>query len=305
MHNAMTMDINNNDNINNGSNSVVGEAEVEAKSAFEAPKVESDSIEALSLKLLGVTDELMKANSELQSKNEALYKSEKARKEMLANISHDLRAPLTAIRSSIDLINSMETISKEDIESTLGLIDRRVSTLESMVQDMYYLFCVEDEGRKLDLKDVDAGSFLEDYFFDATVDSRYDNHDMHLEVPMDLKCTIRIDVQKTIRVLDNLFTNAAKYSGDGSEIVLGAAIDGDKLMISVRDNGVGIDADALEHIFERTYTVSRSRTPGVESGSGLGLAIVKAVVEREGGSIKCVSFPGEGTSFIIKLPIVG
>lgn len=264
------------------------------KNIFESPQVESDSIEVLSLKLLKATDELTK-------KNEALNKSEKARKEMLSNISHDLRAPITAIRSSIDLLNSMNDISRDDLKSTLGIIDRRVANLENLINDMYYLFCVEDEGRKLDIETVDAVTFLENYFFDAIVDSRYDNHDMQLDVPADLNCSIAIDVQKTVRVLDNLFTNAAKYSGDGSSITLGAGLEGEWLKITVSDNGIGIDEDAVKHIFERTYTVSSARTPGVEAGSGLGLSIVRAVIEREGGTIHCDSTPGCGTTFTIEL----
>lgn len=266
------------------------------KNTFESPVVESDTIEALSLKLLKATDELTK-------KNEALSKSERARKEMLSNISHDLRAPITAIRSSIDLLMSMDEVSREDLNSALGLIDRRVSTLENLIQDMYYLFCIEDEARELELETVDAAMFLENYFFDATIDSRYDSHDMQLDVPEDLKCNITIDVHKMVRVLDNLFTNAAKYSGEGSTITLGAALVDDYIDITVRDNGVGIAPEAVEHIFERTYTVSSARTPGVEAGSGLGLAIVKAVVERLGGIVRCESTVGSGTCFTIRLKV--
>lgn len=279
------------------------------KNVFESPSVESDSIEILSLKLLKTTDELVKANNELASKNEALYKSEKARKEMLSNISHDLRAPITAIRSSIDLLSDIPfgKLSEEDLHSSLGLIDRRVKNLESLIQDMYYLFCVEDEGRKLELEVIEAAPFLENYFFDATIDSRYDSHEMIIDVPMDLNCKILIDVQKTVRVLDNLFTNAAKYSGEGSNITLSAGVDKsddeERLIISVMDDGVGIPAEAVDKIFDRTYTASTSRTPGQEAGSGLGLSIVKAVVERENGTIKCISSLGLGCNFVISLPI--
>lgn len=274
------------------------------KNTFESPSLESDSIEALSLKLLKVSDELYKANTDLEAKNAALAKSEAARKEMLANISHDLRAPITAIRSSLDLINSYDEIPKEELKNTLGLIDRRVATLESLIQDMYYLFCVEDEARPLSLETIEAGAFLESYFYDAIVDSRYDDHEMDIDIPMDLKCTVSIDVQKTIRVLDNLFTNAAKYSGSGSTITLSACKEDDRLIIKVSDNGIGISEADLEKLFERTYTVSSSRTPGTEAGSGLGLAIVKATIEREKGTVYCESKLGEGSSFFIELPVI-
>ncbi|SCX20582.1 His Kinase A (phospho-acceptor) domain-containing protein [Lachnospiraceae bacterium YSD2013] len=272
------------------------------KTTFKNPGVESDTIETLSKKLLKTTAKLSAANKELSKTNNELAESERKRKEMLANISHDLRAPITAIRSALDLLSTLENPTAEDIKSTIGLMDRRVSTLESLIQDMYFLFCVEDETRPLDLEDVDLAPFLESYFYDAVIDSRYDSHDMQLDIPMDLSCHVNIDVQKTIRVLDNLFTNAAKYSGDGTSITLSCRTSGKNATITVSDNGRGIPAESLAHIFDRTYTVSSSRSPGSPTGSGLGLAIVKAVVEKEGGTVTCESEVGKGCAFVVTVP---
>ena len=267
------------------------------KNQYQNPDLEANSIAELSKKLLQVTKDLSKRNAELAE-------SERKRKEMLANISHDLRAPLTAIRSAVDLLDSYDEPSKEEVTNALGLINRRLSTLESLIQDMYFLFCVEDDNRDFALEDVDLGPFLESYFYDATVDSRYDNHDMKLDIPMDLDCRVNIDVQKTIRVLDNLFVNAAKYSGDGTTITLSCRTSDSQAVITISDNGVGIPAEALSHVFQRTYTVSHSRSPISETGSGLGLAIVKAVIEKENGHIHCESEINKGSRFIIELPLI-
>lgn len=275
-----------------------------SKNTFENPQVESNSIEVLSMKLLQATDQLTKANKELSEKHKALAESERQRKEMLANISHDLRAPITAIRSSLDLLSSYDDLPAEEVKNAVGLINRRVATLESLIQDMYFLFCVEDDTRSFSLESVELAPFLESYFYDAIVDSRYDNHDMQLDIPMDLSGRITIDIQKTIRVLDNLFTNAAKYSGEGSTITLCAKTSGNLAIISVSDTGVGIPSDALAHIFDRTYTVSSSRSPGSTTGSGLGLAIVKAVIEKQNGTVRCESEINKGSSFIIELPLI-
>ena len=272
------------------------------KTTFQNPGVESDTIETLSKKLLKTTAKLSAANKELSKTNNELAESERKRKEMLANISHDLRAPITAIRSALDLLSTLENPTADDIKSTIGLMDRRVSTLESLIQDMYFLFCVEDETRPLELEDVELAPFLESYFYDAIIDSRYDSHDMQLDIPMDLDCRVNIDVQKTIRVLDNLFTNAAKYSGDGTTITLGCRLNSGSAIITVSDTGCGIPAESLAHIFDRTYTVSSSRSPGSPTGSGLGLAIVKAVVEKEGGTVTCESEVGKGCAFLVTLP---
>lgn len=259
------------------------------KNQFQTPSIESETIEKL-------TAQLLIANTELQ-------KMQKERSEMLANISHDLRAPITAIRSAVDVLLTSGDMPREELDSTLQIIDRRTKTLENMIQDMYYLFCVEDTGRDLDFTVLSAAPFLEEYFYDAIVDTRYDNHDMQLDLPEDLSCNIRVDIQKLIRVLDNLFTNAAKYTPAGSCITLKAHEEEQQLIISVIDTGDGISPEALEKLFQRTYTASKARTPGGANGSGLGLAIVKAIVERHGGTVSCKSKEGAGSTFTVTLPV--
>jgi len=269
------------------------------KSPFEQPLIESDAIEALSARLLTTTTRLLQANFELQ-------KVQDERSEMLANISHDLRAPITAIRSAVDYLLSGRNLSAEDYQSSLQLINRRTKTLEDLIQDMYYLFCIEDTSKALNFEVVNVAAFLEEYFYDAIVDTRYDNHNMHLEIEDGLDCTIEIDIQKIVRVLDNLFTNAAKYSGAGTDIVLKAEMDAARaqIRISVTDNGPGIPAEAVKQIFNRTYTVSSARTPNSSTGSGLGLSIVKAIMERHDGTVSCESVVGEGSTFSLAFPTI-
>lgn len=265
---------------------------------FEQPAIEKETIDVLSTKLLYVTAELVEANQKLE-------RIQKERSEMLANISHDLRAPITAIRSAVDYLISGKNLSAEDYQFSLKLIDRRTATLESLIQDMYYLFCVEDTSRELSLKTVDAASFLEEYFYDALVDAKYGKHRLKFELAENVSGQIRIDIQKIVRVLDNLLTNAAKYSAEGTEITLKAACSAERksIRISVADNGVGIPRESLQHVFERTYMVSSARTPGAVAGSGLGLSIVKAIVERHQGSVSCESVEGEGSVFSFELPL--
>ena len=110
------------------------------KQTFLSPSIEPESIESLSQKLL-------EANLQLSNANRELEKLQQERETMLANISHDLRAPITAIRSAIDYLTSGQNIRLEDYESSIRLIDHRTATLENLIQDMYYLFCVEDTSK--------------------------------------------------------------------------------------------------------------------------------------------------------------
>ena len=256
---------------------------------FQSPNLESKTIEELTVQLL-----------ETHSKLQLLQKE---RQMMLVNTSHDLRAPITAIRSAIDLALT-NTLSEEDLRKTLSIIDKRTAVLEDLINDMYYLFCVEDVSRPLNIQTVDACTFLEEYFYNATIDSRYDAFDMQLDVPTNLNCSINIEPQKIVRVLDNLMTNSAKYAGENASYIrLSAKVYRDcQLIISVSDDGCGIAPEALPHIFSRTYTVSNARTPGASSGSGLGLSIAKAIIERHGGTINAESTLGQGTTFTVSLP---
>lgn len=270
------------------------------KKEFTRPSIENDTIESLSARLLD-------ANSQLSEANRRLQELQRQRSEMLANISHDLRAPITAIRSAIDYLTSGQELTPEDRLSSLQLIDRRTGTLESLIEDMYYLFCVEDTSKELNRQSISAAGFLEEYFYDALADSRYSRHTLRLDIDKAMTGTICIDIQKIVRVLDNLLGNAAKYAAEGTEILLKAVCPADEehLTVSVLDHGKGIPQEALEHIFERTYTVSSARTPCSAAGSGLGLSIVKAIVERHGGTVSCESREGEGSCFTFTLPLTG
>ena len=280
------------------------------KSAFFSPEIESEKINELSAKLLEVTEQLQNTNNEL-------LRVQREREEMLSNIAHDLRAPLTAIRSAYDCL-TLDSLTDDERKQYLGTMDRRLKTLETLVSDMYYLFCVEDTGKKMDFTTVDAAPFFEEYFVDATTDERYDNKDTQLELDPDLKCSVSIDIQKLIRVLDNLFTNACKYSDDGALIRLSVRkadpscfpedVPLEKrenmLLVSVADGGYGIPQEDLKKVFGRTFTVSSARTPNSTTGSGLGLSIARAIIERHGGSMWCESELGKGSTFSFTLPII-
>lgn len=268
-----------------------------SRPAFSSPAIEQETVEELSRRLLEVT-------ARLDASNRSLQRLQRERTEMLANLSHDLRAPLTAIRSAVDYLTSGQPLSAQDTVSALSLIDHRTATLEHLIRDMYELFTLEDPSCGFSFQELDALSFLEEYFYTALPDSRYSRHILRCSVPQDLRATLFADPGKLVRVLDNLFGNAVKYAPAGTQITLSAepAPDLTTLRILVADQGPGIPPEETDRIFGRTYTVSPARTPGSATGSGLGLAIVKAITERHGGTVSCESTPGAGSTFILTLP---
>ena len=254
-----------------------------SRPVFRSPSLEQETVEELSRRLLEIT-------AQLNASNRSLQHLQQERTEMLANLSHDLRAPLTAIRSAVDYLTSGQSLSAQDIEGALTLIDHRTGTLEHLIRDMYELFTLEDPSHAFSFQELDAPAFLEEYFYTALPDSHYAGHLLCLSVSQDLHATLFADPGKLIRILDNLLSNAAKYAPAGTKITLSAAPSADltSLRISVTDEG--------------TYTVSSARTPGSATGSGLGLAIVKTITERHGGTVSCENAPGAGSIFSVTLP---
>lgn len=238
--------------------------------------------------------------------NKKLKNIENMRTDMLANISHDLRTPMTAIRSSVDYLNSFSKdsmISYEELSATLRIIDMRCTTLEKLINDLFFLTSLENSANDMHYTDISFLPFLEEYYFSTEADGRFDDRQLFLDIPDDLKVNVKIDSECIITVLDNLFVNALKYSASGAEIRLNAFLaDEHTICVSLRDTGIGIPEDCLTKIFQRSFTVSHSRTPNTSTGSGLGLSIVKSIIERHNGNVWCESELGKGSIFYFTLP---
>lgn len=245
--------------------------------------------------------QLYLANIQLQEANERLRQEERMRTEMFANLSHDLRAPMTALKSSLEYLKT-GTVSEEERASVLELMEKRTEFLQRLIEDIFLLAKMENQDTGLHLETVELGAFLEEYFYSSEADAVYAERSLSLEMEDALSCAVSIDPEMMVRVLNNLFTNALKYSRCGDSIVLSAKTAGETVRISVSDTGIGISPEALPHIFERSYRTNKARTPGDDS-SGLGLAIAKKIVERHGGTISCTSSLGQGSTFCIELPI--
>lgn len=246
-------------------------------------------------------DELAAA---LMETNRELEAMERSRTEFYANISHDLRSPLAALSSSVEYLQSLEEVSKEELKNMLKIMQGRLKALTSMVNDMFLLTTLENEEIPFTFAEVSLVPVIEEFFFEREMDKRYEKRKLTLAVSDALQAKVSVDIGNFLRVLDNLFTNALKYSDDGDSIELGASLSEKTVNVWVRDTGIGISEVHVPHIFDRAYTVSKARTPDVEkTGCGLGLSIVKTIVKRMHGNITCTSKEGEGSVFTISLPL--
>ena len=275
---------------------------------------------------------LVEANEQLSQANERLLQQEKEREALFSNLSHDLRAPMAALTSTVALLREKQEISGEEYRGLLDLMERRLKNLSSILDDIFLLGQMENPELVLNRELIEAEPLLEEFFYSCDADSRFQERTLRLELEEDLDCCVDVDAEKIVRVLDNLFTNALRYSGagaaiclsarkiikgscqsQGKEVLLDGRIAGTSgevsvgkrcfLQILVQDTGMGIPPEDLPHIFERSFRGDKSRTPGI-SGHGLGLAIAKSIVERHDGEIRCESEIGKGSTFIVELPTV-
>lgn len=271
------------------------------KQPFIKPEL---TVEELSLALYEANQNLSQKNKELDEANHKLQLSQQELLDLYTNLSHDLRSPITAIHNSVEYLLSLPNLCTNETSSILTLLMSRIFYLEQMVNDMFLLSSLDSHSKELHLETLSIGLFLEEFFFNCEADLKYEQRTLILSVPTNYPYQVSIDCPLLFRVLDNLFTNALKYSDVDSSITLSVSHTNQFVTISVSDTGIGIAQEDCERIFDRAYMVSTSRTPSVSSGCGLGLSIAKSIIERHHGKIWCVSEPGKGSTFSFTLPIV-
>ncbi|HOJ43677.1 MAG TPA: ATP-binding protein, partial [Syntrophorhabdaceae bacterium] len=217
------------------------------------------------------------------------------KKEFIANISHELRTPLTAIKGFIETLEEEEHI--ENIQY-LDAIKRHTTRLINIVDDLLTLSELEKEGVKLELEEVRLDSLTENIvkIFEPKLKEKGLN--LIIDIEKDIK-PIMADPFKLEQMLINLIDNAIKYTEKG-KITISVTQDDNNSVIIVEDTGIGIPENAIPRIFERFYTVDKSRSKKL-GGTGLGLSIVKHIVLLHKGTIDVQSVYGKGTRFIVTL----
>lgn len=264
------------------------------KQAFVAP----------SLTVEDLSRALYEANQKLSGLNRQLLESEKRRTELFANLSHDLRSPVATIKNHTEYLLAFPTLSPSEVTATLEQIQNKVAQLEYFIGQMLDITQLDATSEEqVHFEPMPVAPFLEDFFRACQADLRYASCTLSLNLPADFFCHVSADAKMLARVLENLFGNALKYTPPPCAITLGAQCEGRSVLISVSDNGIGIAPEHQTKIFERTYMVSGTRTPGAVPGCGLGLSIAQAIIHRHSGKIWCESTPGQGSIFRFTLPL--
>lgn len=226
--------------------------------------------------------------------------SEKSKDELITNVSHDLRTPLTSIIGYLGLIEDHQYQSEEDIVKYSHIAYDKAKQMKNLVEDLFEYTKVQQHGAPVNLMTVDLGQLLEQV--GASFELEADKKGMAINVSCEpTPLSITADPEKLGRLFSNLVANALKYGHGASYIHLTAKQLGEKVVITVADDGEKIPAESVKHLFERFYRVESSRNKAT-GGTGLGLAIVQSIVELHHGSVTARSDDQE-TAFVVTLPV--
>ncbi|NTW98014.1 MAG: HAMP domain-containing protein, partial [Oscillochloris sp.] len=220
------------------------------------------------------------------------------RRQMTADIAHDLRTPLTVISGYLESLR--DQVLKPTPERFATLYDE-TQILQGLVDDLHTLSLADAGELPLQRRPTEPGQIL------AHVAEAYGHAADQAGISLTTQVAeglpaASVDYERLSRAMGNLVSNALRYTPAGGAIRLGASASGGRLLLSVADTGGGIPAEHLPNIFERFYRADSSRQQQT-GGSGLGLAIVRSIIEAHGGSISVESKIGQGTSFTVSLPL--
>ncbi len=232
-----------------------------------------------------------------------LRKLETIRRDFVANVSHELKTPITSIKGFVETLLDGAILDKDDTLRFLGIISRQADRLNSIIEDLLSLSRIEQgaEKEQIEFTETQISEVLASAVQGCQVDADVKKMGLIPDCPPLLKA--EINPQLIEQAIVNLVNNAMKYSDDGKRVWIHASLKDDAFVtIVVRDEGYGIEAEHLPRLFERFYRIdkARSRTMG---GTGLGLAIVKHIVQAHHGQIEVNSSPGVGSTFTIILPV--
>lgn len=226
-------------------------------------------------------------------------KLDNMRKEFIADVSHELKTPITSIMGYADTLLEGE-YDKETQEKFLNVIATEARRMAKLVTDLLTLSRYDNNKKKTQKEEFDLGDLVKKCQDKLGIEIKKKNHIVNCFVTADVP-PVYADKYDIERVILNILTNSIKYTPDGGEIKIYVGFVYNDAYIKVFDNGIGIPEEDLTRIFERFYRVDKARTREM-GGTGLGLSIAKEILDKNGGSIDIKSVVGQGTEVVIRIP---
>jgi len=238
---------------------------------------------------------------QLQQSNSLRQQDEESRKELISNISHDLRTPLTDIKGYIEGIRDGVANTPEKMSTYVNIIHSKAVSMDRLVDELFLYSKLDLNQEPFHFEKVDMVAFLEDSIDELLYDFEDKGITLNWNNETSGAVVIEVDLEKLKRAVMNIMNNALKYmKNEHKQVRISLQANSEWVTLAFQDNGPGIPEEALPHIFERFYRAELSRNSST-GGSGLGLAITRQIIEGHGGSIWAESEIGEGTTIFIKL----
>ncbi|MFD3157806.1 ATP-binding protein [Haloimpatiens sp. FM7330] len=235
---------------------------------------------------------------EIKDKMERERRSEKTKNELITNVSHDLRTPLTSIIGYLTLIKNKKYENEKQMEEYLDIVNSKSEKLKVLIEELFEYTKLSNKGVTLKKETICINDFIK-----QLVEEFYpifeENNLKAEEVLCEERLIVNVDIDKILRVFENLIMNSVRYSYKPGEIKVSMKKKEDKVLISITNKAKEIAQEDLDRIFERFYKVNKARTQNDE-GSGLGLSIAKSIIDLHGGKIYAKS-QGELVTFSVEL----
>jgi two-component system sensor histidine kinase BaeS len=244
-------------------------------------------------------DEMGELATSFNQMSADLAQASQLRRQMTADIAHELRTPLSLILGYTESLSDGKLPAAQE---TFDIMHDEAQHLSRLIDDLRTLSLADAGELLLNRRPVDPPSLLERTRLAHAPEAQRRGISIQVEVAPDLP-QVEVDPGRIAQVLENLMSNALRHTPEGGRINLSAAAGANSVYLRVQDNGAGIPSEDLPYVFDRFYRADKSRRRH-EGESGLGLAIAKSLVEAQGGSLSVKSVLGEGTTFTVALPAV-
>jgi signal transduction histidine kinase len=245
------------------------------------------------------SNEITSLTASLNRMRLALKDEETRRSRFIMGVSHDLKTPLALIKGYAEAIGDGMADDPESLEKSVEIIGSKVDQLEGMIDDLIGFVKVNTGEWRRKLEPVVLSSFLSSYGKRVGADAELLDRRIECRIDLPSDLAVPMDDRLVLRALENLVNNALRYTSAGGLVRIGARLEGTSLIIEIADDGPGMEAEELTHIFDPFYRGSASRR---EQGMGLGLSVVKGVVESHGWDISVTAEKGKGSVFRISIP---
>lgn len=252
-----------------------------------------------------LVDSFNEMAEKLQSGEIMKAEYEENRKTLIANISHDLKTPISSVQGYIEAIQDGVVTSPEKVDKYLSTIYQNTLYIDKLIDDLFLFSKLDLQKLHFTFEGVQIGAFMQDLMEEFQFELEEKHVKFQYLNKLESDCLISIDRKRIHQAVRNIIGNAVKY-GANKDLTIKIEMERQQdgyIVIRIEDNGPGISEEKLPHIFNRFYRIDNERTKDLMS-TGLGLAIAKELVQAHDGAITVVSIVEEGTCFTIRLPVV-